>query len=338
MVRGAILRRRGPAVPRGGLPGMEPGTVAGCGRDRGRHQRRRRLRDRTSRPTAIRRRRSGAAPSGSRSGGSELGADDLGGPVGRRDDARARARRARRQRAPGPSRGRSPHRGDARRAGRRRHGAARVVLVARPGRPASRGDPRASRRGAPGDLGPRLRRVDRPRPRPTGPVVAVAWWPDAASLLDRAQRRGPRPPLPVRSRSGAADPDRPRPRHDRVGAGAPRRRRVVPALARRAPAGDARRGRRRGGAGRGGASARPAGRSESWQFDNGEGDRVHGFYVTPEGDGPVPDDDVRARRADRPGHGRVGSRGARLRRHGVRGGHGELPRVHRVRAASGATG
>jgi dienelactone hydrolase len=26
----------------------------------------------------------------------------------------------------------------------------------------------------------------------------------------------------------------------------------------------------------------------SWHFDNGEGDRVHGFYVTPEGDGPFP--------------------------------------------------
>jgi dipeptidyl aminopeptidase/acylaminoacyl peptidase len=27
---------------------------------------------------------------------------------------------------------------------------------------------------------------------------------------------------------------------------------------------------------------------ESWHFDNGEGDRVHGFFVTPEGDGPFP--------------------------------------------------
>jgi dipeptidyl aminopeptidase/acylaminoacyl peptidase len=26
----------------------------------------------------------------------------------------------------------------------------------------------------------------------------------------------------------------------------------------------------------------------SWYFDNGEGDRVHGFYVTPKGDGPFP--------------------------------------------------
>jgi pimeloyl-ACP methyl ester carboxylesterase len=26
----------------------------------------------------------------------------------------------------------------------------------------------------------------------------------------------------------------------------------------------------------------------SWHFDNGEGDRVHGFYVTPDGDGPHP--------------------------------------------------
>jgi dipeptidyl aminopeptidase/acylaminoacyl peptidase len=33
----------------------------------------------------------------------------------------------------------------------------------------------------------------------------------------------------------------------------------------------------------------PAGRPfRSWHFDNGEGDRVHGFFVTPEGDGPHP--------------------------------------------------
>ena len=33
----------------------------------------------------------------------------------------------------------------------------------------------------------------------------------------------------------------------------------------------------------------PAGRPfHSWHFDNGEGDRVHGFYVTPEGSGPFP--------------------------------------------------
>ena len=35
--------------------------------------------------------------------------------------------------------------------------------------------------------------------------------------------------------------------------------------------------------------APPPGRPyESWFFDNGHGDRVHGFYVTPEGDGPFP--------------------------------------------------
>ena len=33
----------------------------------------------------------------------------------------------------------------------------------------------------------------------------------------------------------------------------------------------------------------PAGRPfHSWHFDNGQGDRVHGFYVTPVGDGPFP--------------------------------------------------
>ena len=33
----------------------------------------------------------------------------------------------------------------------------------------------------------------------------------------------------------------------------------------------------------------PAGRPyESWRFDNGEGDSVHGFFVTPEGSGPFP--------------------------------------------------
>ncbi len=33
----------------------------------------------------------------------------------------------------------------------------------------------------------------------------------------------------------------------------------------------------------------PAGRPyTSWHFDNGHGDRVHGFYVTPDGDGPFP--------------------------------------------------
>ena len=37
-----------------------------------------------------------------------------------------------------------------------------------------------------------------------------------------------------------------------------------------------------------GETAPPSHAYTSWHFDNGEGDRVHGFYVTPDGEGPFP--------------------------------------------------
>jgi dipeptidyl aminopeptidase/acylaminoacyl peptidase len=120
-----------------------------------------------------------------------------------------------------------------------------------------------------------------------GPVEAVDWWPDASALLivhnDEGRDRLSRYDLasasitPIEHGAGSIGAARVRPdgsvwfrlsagHHapvtlDQAGAD------VVRAEGDRAPAG------------------RPF---HSWHFDNGEGDRVHGFYVTPEGEGPFP--------------------------------------------------
>ncbi|MEX1263331.1 MAG: prolyl oligopeptidase family serine peptidase [Actinomycetota bacterium] len=120
-----------------------------------------------------------------------------------------------------------------------------------------------------------------------GPVEVVAWWPDASAVLvahnDEGRDRLYRYELeaatltPIEHGAGSiggaqvrpdgdvwfwlASGERPPVSLDSAGA------EVVRAQGDRAPAG------------------RPF---HSWHFDNGEGDRVHGFYVTPEGDGPFP--------------------------------------------------
>ncbi|MET0801213.1 MAG: prolyl oligopeptidase family serine peptidase [Actinomycetota bacterium] len=120
-----------------------------------------------------------------------------------------------------------------------------------------------------------------------GPVVAAAWWPDAASLLivqndegrDRLFRFDPaRATLsPIGHDPGTIGSARVRPDGDvwfRLSRGGrppaildAAGTEVLRAEGERAPGG------------------RPY---ESWHFDNGEGDRVHGFFVTPEGEGPFP--------------------------------------------------
>jgi len=121
----------------------------------------------------------------------------------------------------------------------------------------------------------------------SGPVEAVDWWPDGSALLvvhnDEGRDRLHRYELatdslsPIEHAAGSVGAARVRPdgdvwfrlsrgEHAPVtldGAGAD----VVRADGERAPAG------------------RPF---NSWHFDNGEGDRVHGFYVAPEGEGPFP--------------------------------------------------
>ena len=132
----------------------------------------------------------------------------------------------------------------------------------------------------------------RPAPGPTSSSVSPGRWKPWIAAGRRlgppgAQRRGPRPPLSVRlsadgllarsitTRARSARPARPdgdvwfrlssgeRPPVTLDSAGAD----VV----------------------RADGDPAPAGRLfHSWHFDNGEGDRVHGFYVTPEGSGPFP--------------------------------------------------
>jgi dipeptidyl aminopeptidase/acylaminoacyl peptidase len=120
-----------------------------------------------------------------------------------------------------------------------------------------------------------------------GPLVAAAWWPDAGSLLivqtdegrDRLFRFDlvPSTLSPIDHDPGTIGSARVRPDGDiwlRLSSGG------------RPPAvldgGGAEVLRAEG-------ERAPAGRSfESWHFDNGDGDQVHGFFVTPEGEGPFP--------------------------------------------------
>lgn len=120
-----------------------------------------------------------------------------------------------------------------------------------------------------------------------GPVEVVAWWPDASAVLvahnDEGRDRLYRYDLdaamltPIEHEAGSIGAASVRPDDDvwyRLSSGerAPvsldsAGADVIRAQGDRAPAG------------------RPF---HSWHFDNGEGDRVHGFYATPEGDGPFP--------------------------------------------------
>jgi len=120
-----------------------------------------------------------------------------------------------------------------------------------------------------------------------GPVEIVAWWPDASAVLvvhnDEGRDRLYRYELdaatltPIEHEAGSIGAASVRPDGDvwyRISSGerAPvsldsAGADVIRAQGDRAPAG------------------RPF---HSWHFDNGEGDRVHGFYATPEGDGPFP--------------------------------------------------
>jgi len=120
-----------------------------------------------------------------------------------------------------------------------------------------------------------------------GPVEAVDWWPDAASLLVVHNDEGRDRLYRYELAAGSLTPIE----HDRGTIGAARVR----------PDGDVWFRLSSGehppvtldtaGAGvvRVDGDRAPAGRPfHSWHFDNGEGDRVHGFYVTPTGDGPFP--------------------------------------------------
>lgn len=120
-----------------------------------------------------------------------------------------------------------------------------------------------------------------------GPVEVADWWPDASSLLivhndegrDRLYRHELESGLlaPFAHDEGTIGAARVRPDGDvwfRLSNGA------RPPKALDGSGGEVLRAQ---------GERAPAGRPfVSWHFDNGEGDRVHGFYVTPEGDGPFP--------------------------------------------------
>ena len=279
---------RGRALPRRRHAGVEPGPRAGAGR-RGRgHQRRRRLR-------------------GLRLGRRRAGEGDLAqhrGDLDRR--RRARSRRPRRALAPTDRCSRSSTRSTAtrctRRCGSSTPGPGSVIaeqvdegmaLHASCWSPVA-GDQRlVVIHEREGEERPAIWNVatgawTEPRPRPHGPGRGGRVVARRVGAARRAQRRGARPPLSVRPRDGDAHADRARCRLDRraprcgptatCGTGSP----AVSIRPSRSTAAGADVVRAHG-------DPAPAGRPfHSWHFDNGEGDRVHGFYVTPEGDGPFP--------------------------------------------------
>ncbi len=105
---------------------------------------------------------------------------------------------------PGSPRRRPAHRGDGRRAGRRRSGPLCGRLVAGAGGPTTRRQPRTGRGVQPRHLGPVLRRLARPRRGARRPGLGgrlVARRPVAAA---HPQRQGPGPPLPLRPGDGLA--------------------------------------------------------------------------------------------------------------------------------------
>ncbi len=120
-----------------------------------------------------------------------------------------------------------------------------------------------------------------------GPVEIAEWWPDASSVLvvhnDKGRDRLYRCRLdsstltPIEHGSGTIGAARVRPDGDvwfRISSGE------------RSPATLDTSGETIVQAE---GSPAPAGRPfQSWHFDNGEGDRVHGFYAAPEGEGPFP--------------------------------------------------
>lgn len=121
----------------------------------------------------------------------------------------------------------------------------------------------------------------------TGPVEAAAWWPDASALLithnDEGRDRLYRYDLeaatlsPIEHGAGSIGGAQVRPDGDvwyRLASG------ELPPVSLDSAGAEVVRAQ---------GDRAPAGRPfQSWRFDNGEGDRVHGFYVTPEGDGPFP--------------------------------------------------
>ena len=178
---------------------------------------------------------------------------------------------------------------DRRGAARPRPPAVRARVLAARGRHADRDHARAHRRGAPGACGTRAPATSSTcRWTSTGPVQPVDWWPDGSALLllqlvdgrhrlhryelatapsprsTRSRARSPRPPSGPTARSGTASTTGPHPATLlAVGSTTP----LLEALGAAAPAG------------------RPF---EPWWFENPNGQRVHGFLVRPEGDGPYP--------------------------------------------------
>lgn len=120
-----------------------------------------------------------------------------------------------------------------------------------------------------------------------GPVEVVAWWPDASAVLvahnDEGRDRLYRYELeaatltPIEHGTGSIGGAGVRPDGDvwfRLASG------EQPPVSLDSAGAEVVRAQ---------GDRAPAGRSfHPWHFDNGEGDRVHGFYVTPEGDGPFP--------------------------------------------------
>ncbi len=121
----------------------------------------------------------------------------------------------------------------------------------------------------------------------TGPVEAAAWWPDASALLITHNDEGRDRLYRYDVETTALTPIE----HDTGSIGAARVRPdgVVwfrlesgehPPVSLDSAGADVIRSQ---------GDPAPAGRPfHPWHFDNGEGDRVHGFYVTPEGDGSFP--------------------------------------------------
>ena len=164
------------------------------------------------------------------------------------------------------------------------------LLVAGPGRPAARVRARARRRRA-------ARRSGISRPASgatssstsTGAVFVADWWPDALGAPAREPLRGPRPTVPLRARDRRArrrSPTEPgfvwkaRVRPDGrvwlLHEQGHRQRLVLDDTGDGDPV-----ARRR--------ALRPARPYESWHFENPHGQRVHGFFVTPDDSGgPFP--------------------------------------------------
>ena len=165
VVHPAVRGWRGPALPAGHAPGLEPRVRPGTGGRRRRDQRSRRVRGvrrgRRSTRQGVGPQHRGGEPGGLPGRGLQSRSAVLG-----RNPVDAGTRRARRPDPPGPSRDRPSNGRRDRRAARRGARPQVLVLVADRGRPAA-GDPaRTLRRGATRHLEPRDGRADRSRDRP----------------------------------------------------------------------------------------------------------------------------------------------------------------------------